>query len=191
MTPLIDQQSLGKLRFILSASDFKPFVLLTVICRQMLTVEVTVVQTLLTKGTTLSLDVMTVLTIACIYRTERFSHTPIFWPKSAFSVCTQLSSCVNLFPHCPVFIAFLSIQGRRRTAPVDRSTVVTPAASKVNHLYGVKAWKCWVQQRNKQLREREPHCSSLRQLHFRISVLIGTNGMLFILFSFILRSLPP
>lgn len=55
----------------------------------------------------------------------------------------------------PVFIVFPSIQGRRRTALLDRSAVVTQTASKLNHLYGVKAWRSWVQQRNKQLRERE------------------------------------
>ncbi|XP_045918869.1 zinc finger MYM-type protein 4 isoform X3 [Micropterus dolomieu] len=47
-------------------------------------------------------------------------------------------------------------RGRRRTVSVDRSAVVTPAASKLNHLYGVKAWKSWVQQRNKQSRELNP-----------------------------------
>ncbi|XP_076604151.1 zinc finger MYM-type protein 4 isoform X2 [Chaetodon auriga] len=47
-------------------------------------------------------------------------------------------------------------RGRRRTAPLDRSAVATPAVTKVNHLYGVKAWKSWVQQRNKQLREPNP-----------------------------------
>ncbi|XP_069391849.1 zinc finger MYM-type protein 4 isoform X5 [Paralichthys olivaceus] len=40
-------------------------------------------------------------------------------------------------------------RGRRRTV-LDRSVLEPPAASKLNHLYGVKAWKCWVQQRNKQ-----------------------------------------
>ncbi|XP_062253798.1 zinc finger MYM-type protein 4-like isoform X3 [Platichthys flesus] len=41
-------------------------------------------------------------------------------------------------------------RGRRRTV-LDRSAVEPPAAaSKLNHLYGVKAWKCWVQLRNKQ-----------------------------------------
>lgn len=36
---------------------------------------------------------------------------------------------------------------------------MTPEAPKVNHLYGVKAWKSWVQQRNKQRTEGEPHFS--------------------------------
>ncbi|XP_042356199.1 zinc finger MYM-type protein 4-like isoform X3 [Plectropomus leopardus] len=40
-------------------------------------------------------------------------------------------------------------RSRRRTAPLNRSAGVTPAASKLNHLYGVKAWRSWVQQRNK------------------------------------------
>ncbi|XP_039994097.1 zinc finger MYM-type protein 4 isoform X2 [Xiphias gladius] len=47
-------------------------------------------------------------------------------------------------------------RGRRRTVSLDRSAVVTPTASKLNHLYGVKAWKSWVQQRN-----REPGESNL------------------------------
>ncbi|XP_037343080.2 zinc finger MYM-type protein 4-like isoform X4 [Pungitius pungitius] len=38
-------------------------------------------------------------------------------------------------------------RGRRRT--VSRSPVVTPAAPKLNHLYGVKAWRSWVRQQNK------------------------------------------
>ncbi|XP_026210496.1 zinc finger MYM-type protein 4 isoform X3 [Anabas testudineus] len=44
-------------------------------------------------------------------------------------------------------------RGRRRTGSLERSAVVTPAASKLNHLYGVKAWKSWVQQRNQQPHE--------------------------------------
>ncbi|XP_023287336.1 zinc finger MYM-type protein 4-like [Seriola lalandi dorsalis] len=44
-------------------------------------------------------------------------------------------------------------RGRRRTVSSERTAVVTPAASKLNHLYGVKAWKSWVQQRNKQPQE--------------------------------------
>ncbi|XP_070698462.1 zinc finger MYM-type protein 4-like [Pempheris klunzingeri] len=47
-------------------------------------------------------------------------------------------------------------RGRRRTVSLGRTAVVTPAASKLNHLYGVKAWKSWVQQRNKRLRESNP-----------------------------------
>ncbi|TKS86291.1 Zinc finger MYM-type protein 4 [Collichthys lucidus] len=47
-------------------------------------------------------------------------------------------------------------RGRRRTALLDRSAVVTQTASKLNHLYGVKAWRTWVQQRNKQPREPNP-----------------------------------
>ncbi|XP_029315832.1 zinc finger MYM-type protein 4 isoform X2 [Cottoperca gobio] len=41
-------------------------------------------------------------------------------------------------------------RSRRRTALLNRSTVVTPPASKLNHVYGVKAWRCWVQQQNNQ-----------------------------------------
>uniref|UniRef100_UPI0037E988C6 zinc finger MYM-type protein 4-like n=1 Tax=Semicossyphus pulcher TaxID=241346 RepID=UPI0037E988C6 len=44
-------------------------------------------------------------------------------------------------------------RGRRRTVPSDRTAVVAPAATKLNHMYGVKAWRSWVQQRNKQLKE--------------------------------------
>ncbi|KAM9341227.1 zinc finger MYM-type protein 4-like [Symphorus nematophorus] len=46
-------------------------------------------------------------------------------------------------------------RSRRRTGPSDRSPVVTPAPSKLNHLYGVKAWRSWVQQRNKQHTESD------------------------------------
>ncbi|TNM95886.1 hypothetical protein fugu_016969 [Takifugu bimaculatus] len=41
-------------------------------------------------------------------------------------------------------------RSRRRTGLSDRSATSSPTASKVNHLYGVKAWKSWVQQRDKQ-----------------------------------------
>ncbi|XP_034015982.1 zinc finger MYM-type protein 4-like [Thalassophryne amazonica] len=37
-------------------------------------------------------------------------------------------------------------RSRRRTASLDRRAVKSPAGSKLNHLYGVKAWKNWVQQ---------------------------------------------
>ncbi|XP_035850806.1 zinc finger MYM-type protein 4-like isoform X2 [Sander lucioperca] len=47
-------------------------------------------------------------------------------------------------------------RGRRRTVTSNRSAVVTPAASKLNHLFGVKAWKSWVQQRNKHQRGSNP-----------------------------------
>ncbi|XP_040055245.2 zinc finger MYM-type protein 4-like isoform X2 [Gasterosteus aculeatus] len=40
-------------------------------------------------------------------------------------------------------------RGRRRSVTLSRSPVVTPAAPKLNHLYGVKAWRSWVQQQNK------------------------------------------
>uniref|UniRef100_G3PGR1 TRASH domain-containing protein n=1 Tax=Gasterosteus aculeatus aculeatus TaxID=481459 RepID=G3PGR1_GASAC len=55
--------------------------------------------------------------------------------------------------------AFPSIQGRRRTVTLSRSPVVTPAAPKLNHLYGVKAWRSWVQQQNKLPRQCEPQLS--------------------------------
>ncbi|XP_072220783.1 zinc finger MYM-type protein 4-like isoform X2 [Leuresthes tenuis] len=41
-------------------------------------------------------------------------------------------------------------RGRRRTGFGGRSAVATPAASKLNHVYGVKAWRSWVQLCNKQ-----------------------------------------
>ncbi|XP_035466662.2 zinc finger MYM-type protein 4 isoform X3 [Scophthalmus maximus] len=41
-------------------------------------------------------------------------------------------------------------RGRRRTGSLGRGAVEPPAPSALNHLYGVKAWKSWVQQRNKQ-----------------------------------------
>lgn len=51
-------------------------------------------------------------------------------------------------------------QGRRRTGSLDRRAAVTSASSKLNHLYGVKAWRSWVQQRNTRPPEREPVISS-------------------------------
>lgn len=54
-------------------------------------------------------------------------------------------------------------QGRRRTAASDSSRVVLEApgpTSKVNHLYGVKAWRSWVQQRRRLLPDCE-HSSPL------------------------------
>ncbi|KAG7510776.1 zinc finger MYM-type protein 4-like isoform X2 [Solea senegalensis] len=39
-------------------------------------------------------------------------------------------------------------RGRRRNVSVERSAVEIPPGAKLNHLYGVKAWKSWVQQRN-------------------------------------------
>ncbi|XP_026155953.1 zinc finger MYM-type protein 4-like isoform X2 [Mastacembelus armatus] len=44
-------------------------------------------------------------------------------------------------------------RGRRRTVSVDRSAMAAPTTSKLNHMYGVKAWRNWVQQRNKQPQE--------------------------------------
>lgn len=55
----------------------------------------------------------------------------------------------------------MSIQSRRRTGLADCSITPNPVASKVNHLYGVKAWKSWVQQRNKEQTQSKPHSSFL------------------------------
>ncbi|XP_022057327.2 zinc finger MYM-type protein 4 isoform X4 [Acanthochromis polyacanthus] len=41
-------------------------------------------------------------------------------------------------------------RSRRRTGSLEHVAVVTAAASKLNHLYGVKAWRSWVQQRSLQ-----------------------------------------
>ncbi|XP_076015505.1 zinc finger MYM-type protein 4-like [Genypterus blacodes] len=46
-------------------------------------------------------------------------------------------------------------RGRRRTVSVDRGAVTPPSQSKLIHLYGVSAWRSWVQQHN-----RQPHDSS-------------------------------
>nr|XP_046268142.1 zinc finger MYM-type protein 4 isoform X2 [Scatophagus argus] len=63
-------------------------------------------------------------------------------------------------------------RGRRRTGPPACSAVVSPAASKVNHLYGVKAWRSWVQQRTKQeeenIKEDVLQCDSA-ELSFALS----------------------
>ncbi|XP_028293471.1 zinc finger MYM-type protein 4-like isoform X2 [Gouania willdenowi] len=37
-------------------------------------------------------------------------------------------------------------RGRRRTRSLDRSAVLTSPESELNHMYGVKAWRSWVQQ---------------------------------------------
>lgn len=60
----------------------------------------------------------------------------------------------------------LSIQSRRRTGLSDRSATSSPTASKVNHLYGVKAWKSWVQQRDKQQPQSKPAFYFLSLLGF-------------------------
>ncbi|XP_068194738.1 zinc finger MYM-type protein 4 isoform X3 [Antennarius striatus] len=44
-------------------------------------------------------------------------------------------------------------RGRGRGTPSSRSAVGIPDPPKVNHLYGVTAWRSWVQQRNKELNE--------------------------------------
>ncbi|XP_044230878.1 zinc finger MYM-type protein 4 isoform X1 [Thunnus albacares] len=47
-------------------------------------------------------------------------------------------------------------RGRRRVGSVDRSAAASPATSKLNHLYGVKAWRSWVQQQSKQPQKSGP-----------------------------------
>ncbi|KAM4724197.1 LOW QUALITY PROTEIN: zinc finger MYM-type protein 4-like [Anableps anableps] len=67
-------------------------------------------------------------------------------------------------------------RGRRRTGSAYRSVSVTPASSTLNHLYGVKAWRSWVQQSNQQPTESSPvvfkedilQCSSA-ELDFALS----------------------
>ncbi|XP_061598825.1 zinc finger MYM-type protein 4-like isoform X3 [Cololabis saira] len=44
-------------------------------------------------------------------------------------------------------------RGRRRTVSIERRSLKPPVTSKLNHLYGVNAWKSWVQQCNKQPQE--------------------------------------
>uniref|UniRef100_UPI003AAE8806 zinc finger MYM-type protein 4 n=1 Tax=Centroberyx gerrardi TaxID=166262 RepID=UPI003AAE8806 len=46
-------------------------------------------------------------------------------------------------------------RGRRRTGSLDRSAAVSPARSKLNHQYGVKAWRSWVQQHKTQPQDCE------------------------------------
>uniref|UniRef100_A0A3B4YN85 Zinc finger MYM-type protein 4-like n=1 Tax=Seriola lalandi dorsalis TaxID=1841481 RepID=A0A3B4YN85_SERLL len=102
---------------------------------------------LLSQRTTLSYYVMTDLNSTCIYGTRKTLQVHQLLPRKCNFLLSQLS-----IRH-PVVIASLFIQGRRRTVSSERTAVVTPAASKLNHLYGVKAWKSWVQQRNKQPQE--------------------------------------
>uniref|UniRef100_A0A4W6FBU1 TRASH domain-containing protein n=1 Tax=Lates calcarifer TaxID=8187 RepID=A0A4W6FBU1_LATCA len=78
-------------------------------------------------------------------------HTPVplAMPMPVRPITLCYIHILQPFSHFnPLLVAFLFIQGRRRTVSSDRSAVVTPAASKLNHLYGVKAWKSWVQQPN-------------------------------------------
>ncbi|KAF7665300.1 hypothetical protein LDENG_00144680 [Lucifuga dentata] len=49
-------------------------------------------------------------------------------------------------------------RGRRRTGSLDRGGAIPPAGLKLNHLYGVKAWRSWVQQRNTQPQDACPVC---------------------------------
>uniref|UniRef100_A0A1A7X7T2 Uncharacterized protein n=1 Tax=Iconisemion striatum TaxID=60296 RepID=A0A1A7X7T2_9TELE len=44
-------------------------------------------------------------------------------------------------------------RSRRRTGPAGRRVLAAQVTSKMNHLYGVKAWRSWVQQRNKDPQE--------------------------------------
>lgn len=69
----------------------------------------------------------------------------------------------------------VSIQSRRRTGLADRSTTPSPVAPKVNHLYGVNAWKSWVQQRSKEQTQSEPHFSFLSQRAFSSSGSLTTH----------------
>uniref|UniRef100_A0A3B5MD48 TRASH domain-containing protein n=1 Tax=Xiphophorus couchianus TaxID=32473 RepID=A0A3B5MD48_9TELE len=75
---------------------------------------------------------------------------PVFVPvpMNMYSQHTPVAMVVPISHH-------LSIQGRRRTGSADRSVSGTPASSKLNHLYGVKAWTSWIQQSNKQPTECE------------------------------------
>lgn len=79
--------------------------------------------------------------------------------------------CITVNNHRHPFGLFfiLSIQSRRRTALSDRSATSSLTASKVNHLYGVKAWKCWVQQRDKQQPQSESAFYFLSLLGFSFS----------------------
>ncbi|XP_061650929.1 zinc finger MYM-type protein 4-like isoform X2 [Phyllopteryx taeniolatus] len=47
-------------------------------------------------------------------------------------------------------------RGRRRTGSLDHSVLVTPVTFKLNYMYGVKAWKSWVQQHNTRSRRSNP-----------------------------------
>lgn len=68
-----------------------------------------------------------------------------------------------IFSNANGLFFIMSIQSRRRTGLSDRSITPSPVVSKVNHLYGVKAWKSWVQQRSKEQTQSEPRFSFLSQ----------------------------
>uniref|UniRef100_A0A673C2N4 Zinc finger MYM-type protein 4-like n=1 Tax=Sphaeramia orbicularis TaxID=375764 RepID=A0A673C2N4_9TELE len=88
------------------------------------------------------------------------------WKSLFHRLYQTITWMLHLSSVCYVFIktdsdsihssSFLSYQGRRRTGSVGRSAAVTPPTSKLNHLYGVKAWRNWVQQLNKQPPEANP-----------------------------------
>ncbi|XP_029972637.1 zinc finger MYM-type protein 4 isoform X2 [Salarias fasciatus] len=67
-------------------------------------------------------------------------------------------------------------RGRRRTGSLERSTAAAPPISKLNHMYGVRAWKSWAQRRNQQPQDSCPgnvsedvfQCSS-SELSFALS----------------------
>uniref|UniRef100_A0A3Q3DB84 TRASH domain-containing protein n=1 Tax=Hippocampus comes TaxID=109280 RepID=A0A3Q3DB84_HIPCM len=80
-----------------------------------------------------------------------------FCPTSARSVARVLISeqkCA-CFLHF-FFSTFLLTQGRRRTVSKDRSAVVPPVSFSLNYMYGVKAWKNWVQLHNTHSRRSNP-----------------------------------
>ncbi|XP_057715372.1 uncharacterized protein LOC130930984 isoform X2 [Corythoichthys intestinalis] len=47
-------------------------------------------------------------------------------------------------------------RGRRRTGSVDSTAALTPVSFELNYMYGVKAWKCWVQQHNMHSKRSNP-----------------------------------
>ncbi|XP_077477235.1 zinc finger MYM-type protein 4-like isoform X2 [Stigmatopora argus] len=47
-------------------------------------------------------------------------------------------------------------RGRRRTGPVDNSAALTTVNFELNYMYGVKAWKCWVQLHNAHSKRSNP-----------------------------------
>ncbi|XP_077587739.1 zinc finger MYM-type protein 4-like isoform X2 [Stigmatopora nigra] len=47
-------------------------------------------------------------------------------------------------------------RGRRRTSPVDSTAALTPVNFDLKYMYGVKAWKCWVQLHNAHSKRSNP-----------------------------------
>uniref|UniRef100_A0A3B4Z1P8 TRASH domain-containing protein n=1 Tax=Stegastes partitus TaxID=144197 RepID=A0A3B4Z1P8_9TELE len=74
------------------------------------------------------------------------------FPLAMWCIFCQPFSHINLFVHYHSVLC-LSNQSRRRTGSAEQGAVVNAAASKLNHLYGVKAWRFWVQQRNQHPQE--------------------------------------